>query len=126
MNLDEVFAGSTLKASDVAGREVPLTIRGYEVKDFDDGKKLALSFNETDKELICNKTNANTIGDMYGPTIEGWVGKQIVLIQSQTDFNGRQVACIRVKVGVLAMQPQELPGTPNRVADPSDTGSTPF
>ena len=129
MELSDVFKSASLKAADIAGREVALTISGFKSQDFDDGTKLILSFQETEKDLICNKTNANTIRDMYGSTIDNWVGKQIVLIQSQTDYGGKQVPCIRVKIGgapAANMQPTELPGTPRRVSDPMDSGDTPF
>lgn len=131
MELSDVFKSSSLKAADLAGREVTLTIAGFKSQDFDDGTKLILSFQETDKDLICNKTNANTIKDMYGGTIDNWVGRQITLIQSQTDYGGKQVPCIRVKIGQApSQQPTELPGTPRRPANPLageiDSGEIPF
>lgn len=105
MELDEVFGGSSLKVSDLQGREVNLRISGYQVRDFDDGRKVELQFDGTAKVLICNKTNANSIARIHGSNLNEWVGKEITLVPSQTDFQGSQVACIRVKVSPPAVLP---------------------
>ncbi len=110
MDLNDIFHGESLKASDLKGQERTVRIAGYDVKDFDDGKKLELRFEGTDRTLICNKTNANTIGDFLGPKIDRWIGSEIVLYPAKTDFQGRQVDCIRVKEPVKAEAPaQESP-----------------
>ena len=98
MNLDDIYQSSTIKAQDLKGREVTLTINGFQAVDFDEGKKLVLSFAETEKTLVCNKTNGTTIGQLYGSNVDSWIGKRITLFPTQTDWAGSQVACIRVKL----------------------------
>ena len=117
MKLDQIFHGDSLKASDLNGKEVTLKIRGYEVKDFDDGKKLELHFHGTDRTLICNVTNARTIGDFLGSDVDMWSGSEIVLFPTKTDFQGRQVDCIRVKEPVKAPQPQTVQADVNAPDD---------
>lgn len=127
MDINDVFSGTSLKASDLQGREVTVTITAYEVVDFDEGKKLSLSFKESEKRLICNKTNGNTIAGLYGTDLDKWIGKPITIFQSQTDYGGKQVPCIRVKLQPPApAEPAELPGTPRRVADQVDPSQVPF
>ena len=105
MRLDEVYHGDSLKAADLAGKDCRVTISGYEVVDFDEGKKIVLSFNKTDRTFVLNKTNGNTIADMYSQEMDNWIGKPITLFPTQTDFQGKAVACIRVRIG----QPQPAP-----------------
>ncbi len=128
MDLNDVYAGKTLKAADLKGQEVSVTIQGYEVVDFDDGKKIVLHFEESDRTFVCNKTNGTTIGDMLGTDLDMWSGQRITLFPTQTDFGGNQVACIRVKLKPVAQtEPavQQLPGTPRR-PDTDGFTQTPF
>ena len=118
MDLNDVFTSASLKASDLKGREVEVAIERYEIKDFDDGNKIVLHFVGAEKTLICNKTNANTIADMHGTDIDGWVGKKITLFPTQTDFNGKQVPCIRVKIGG--------PAPPATDVNATDENAVPF
>ena len=133
MNINEVpaYSSNTLKAQDLGDTEFPLTITGYEIRDVG-GKgvskdtKAVLSFKEAKKGFVLNKTNANTISSMYGPEMENWKGKKIVLYASQTDYSGKQVPCIRVKLPVgtimnpvlAAMTPAALPGEPSSDESP--------
>jgi hypothetical protein len=118
MKLNEIFHGDALKCADLNGKEVTLKIQSYEVKDFDDGKKLELHFESTERTLICNKTNANTVSEFLGDNIDMWCGSEIVLFPAKTDFQGRQVDCIRVKAPVKA--PAVDAGAPD------ETDSIPF
>jgi len=66
MKLSEVFSGNYLKADDLQGRTVPVTISRVEVKEFDDGKKIVIHFDGKDKCLVCNKTNCSIIAENVG------------------------------------------------------------
>ena len=120
-NLNDIFTHDSLKASDLQGRDCRVTIAGYEIVDFDDGKKIILSFLKTDKTLVTNKTNANTIGDMYGAELDYWIGKQITLFPTQVDFGGKSVACIRVRIG----QPQPAPAPTSPLMQPPPASEPP-
>ncbi|KKM68111.1 hypothetical protein LCGC14_1464250 [marine sediment metagenome] len=105
MNINDVpaYSGNTLKAQDLGSNEFPLTINSYQIQDVG-GKgeskdtKAVLSFKEAKKGFVLNKTNANTIASMYGPEMDHWIGKKITLFATQTDFAGKPVPCIRVKL----------------------------
>jgi hypothetical protein len=121
VDLSDVFHTEHLRVADLKGREVKLKIAGFEKRDFDDGAKLVLLFHNTDRTFICNKTNANTIADMYGSRVDNWVDKPITLMPSQTDFQGKSVQCIRVKATAPEQAP---PPPPEPVRD--EQGDIPF
>lgn len=116
-------SGETLKAADLQGRDCPVTISQIQFREFDDGNKIELSFNGTDKKLILNKTNAQTIADLLGDETNNWVGQQITLFPTQTDYNGRQVACIRVRLNQMQGFQQQAPV---QQAQTTQNGATPF
>ena len=47
--------------------------------------------------LLLNKTNANTIAQLYGTKIGGWIGKLIELYPATTSVGGAEKECIRIK-----------------------------
>lgn len=97
--LNDIFGGNFLKADDLQGRSVPVTIDSVEVKEFDDGKKLILKFQGKDKALVCNRTNASIIEEVIGSgDTDDWIGQKITLITKKVEFQGKLVPAIRVKL----------------------------
>jgi hypothetical protein len=84
------------------------TITGVEVKAFDDGRKILVSFRESEKQLVCNRTNANIIAELHGEDTDDWYGKRITLYATKVDFSGKRVDAIRVK--------EEIPAPPVKIA----------
>ena len=123
MKLSEVFSGNYLKADDLQGRTVPVTISRVEVKEFDDGKKIVIHFDGKDKCLVCNKTNCSIIAENVGSDdTDHWAGKRISLTVKKVEFQGKLVPAIRV---VLQDRPVAAPepthgilGKPRTVAAP--------
>jgi hypothetical protein len=54
------------------------------------------------KPMILNATNGKSIHKLYGPHIEGWVGKQITLYGSTTRLGNELVECLRIRPQVPA------------------------
>ena len=102
--LSEVFASSLLKADDLQGKDVTVTIESVEVKAFDSkqsgGKenKHIIHFKGKDKALVCNKTNAKTISKLYGDDTDAWLGKQIIIGPREVEFQGEMTWAIRVSL----------------------------
>jgi hypothetical protein len=97
VNSSEYFGGSYLKVGDLRDI-VKLTIKKAKEVEFDDGKKLAIEFDEIDKLLILNKTNAERISALAGDSeTDKWPGTKIELIKAYATFRGQEVECIRVK-----------------------------
>tara|TARA_Y100000310_G_scaffold53134_1_gene48725 strand:- start:3330 stop:3833 length:504 start_codon:yes stop_codon:yes gene_type:complete len=117
MIIGAAFPSKYLKAADLQGREVLLTINGIRIEDVD-GKgdnKPVLYFNERldGPGLVLNITNANTIAASLGDETDNWSGQQLVLYPATTDFAGKIVPCIRVR------QPQANPATVAPAAAPA-------
>ena len=54
-------------------------------------------FNGANKGLVLNVTNFNSIAEFSGEEdSDNWAGKRIALVPARTDFQGRQVDCIRI------------------------------
>ena len=105
MNINEVYTSSSnfLRADDLQGKTVSLRVADVGQHIFNKGEKdektqIVLSFDGKEKKLGLNVTNAKTIGDLLGPETDNWMGKEIKIYPTTTDFAGEQVACIRVVV----------------------------
>lgn len=101
-NYEEVYGsgGKHLKADDLKGRAIKVTISGVEITEFKEGKKLVLNFKGKEKGLVLNKTNAKIVGKYFGQDYDKWGGKEIEIFPTETEFNGQLVPCIRVRVEV--------------------------
>lgn len=97
MDFDKLFPGRFLKAADLNGKEVTLTISAVVVDELvgDKGSEMKglLSFKGKKKQLVLNKTNGLCIKQMFGRETDAWVGKRITIFPST--FNDDP--CIRVK-----------------------------
>ena len=97
MNIGNAFPSKYLKASDLQGRHVPVTIDRVEMEEFDDGDKAIVYFQGKDKGLVLNKTNANMIVEITGSSETGeWKGVRVSLYSTKVDFQGKRVDAIRV------------------------------
>ncbi len=105
MGVSDLYASESnwLKAEDLRNKEHTVSIDKItieEVKD-QDGKasnKLDLHFISRDKSLLLNKTNATAIAKSYGDDFSEWEGKDIIMYPTVTDFGGKTVDCIRVRI----------------------------
>ena len=102
-NIDEIFgSGKTLKAADLDGNEVTLTITDVVVNEFEDNgvKKMkpVIHFEECEKALVSNATNSHVIAEEYGKETDDWVGKTITLFPTRVTFGDKLVDAIRVRI----------------------------
>lgn len=98
MDINAAFPSTYLKASDLQGRDVVVNISHITMEDVGDDHKPVIYFVGKDKGVVLNKTNASTIAGMYTGDTDNWVNKAITLFPTQTDFGGKQVACIRIRI----------------------------
>lgn len=54
-------------------------------------------FSESSKPMVLNKTNCKTISRLYGPLIENWIGRRIIIKSEQVKAFGETVDALRVK-----------------------------
>lgn len=96
--LSDLYPSRYLKADDLPEEGIIVTIRSVELEKMTDGKdKPVIYFDEIEKGLVCNKTNANTIGKMYGDDTDQWEDERVTIFPSEVSFQGEMVDCIRVK-----------------------------
>lgn len=99
MDISSAFPSNYLKCADLGGREVVVTISGVQLEDMgDDREKAVIYFHGKKKGLVCNRTNAETIAEAYGPETDSWIDKPILLYPTKTNFKGQMTPCIRVRV----------------------------
>ena len=99
MLITEAFPSKYISAADLQGRPVRVHIDRVEIGQFNDGKtKPILYFQGKQKGLALNKTNANTIGNTFGPDTDNWTGAEIELFPTDVDFQGKMVRAVRVRV----------------------------
>jgi hypothetical protein len=97
MKVSQVFSGEYLAAPDLNGGEHTVVIEKVDVKEFDDGNKFLITFQNRKKGLVANKTNSKRIAMLYGDETDDWVGKEIVLYTDMVDFQGKTVEAIRIR-----------------------------
>lgn len=135
MDINAAFPSKYVRACDLQGQDRTLAISSVVMDDVGDHEpKPVVYFNGTDKGLVLNKTNANVIAGLYGPNTDGWIGQRITLFPTQTDFQGKQVECIRVRMQKpqvaqqqqAAAPPPPPPDNPPSGVPHDDGGDIPF
>lgn len=122
MHYELLYPSQYLKASDLKGRDVTLTIEHIvqEVLEGQKGKKekkAVVYFSEVKpkpdeprKRLVLNITNARTIAGLYGNDTDGWKGRRVTLFAATVDGFGKAVDAIRIRPSMPATaQPTATP-----------------
>ena len=113
--------GSYIKAEDLGGRAVRVSIERVSIEEIkSDGKtekKLVAHFAGKDKGLVLNRTNADTLNEIFGTDdYEEWTGP-IVLFPDTTKFGGKTVPCVRLRANVGNAPPPPPEPDPVPVTD---------
>jgi hypothetical protein len=98
MDIASAFPGKNLKAADLAGKTKTLTIAGVAMQTVGDDRKPVMTFSDCDQGLVLNKTNSNTIMDIFGGDTDAWAGQRIELYQTKVQFGMEMVDAIRVQM----------------------------
>lgn len=107
-NWRNAFPSQYLKAADFPKPRL-LTIKKFGEEEIGGEPKPALWFREETKALILNRVNGDMIERITGSAeTDDWVGKAIVCFATTTEFQGRNVDCIRVR----APKPGAIPPPP--------------
>ena len=99
-NPNELFPSKYLKADDINGADMVVTIQSIILEELgpQKDKKAVLYFAETDKGLVLNKTNTETITQLYPGKIGDWVGHKIALYATEVNFAGKTTLGVRVRL----------------------------
>ena len=122
MKIGAAFPGQFIKAADLQGKRVQVTIESVDMEDIGGEMKPVVHFKGKDRGLVLNKTNSNAIWGITGSEeTDEWTGVAITLYPSKTDFQGKRVDCIRVDPA----EPSRRPAPPSQPVDVDDD-SIPF
>ena len=128
MKLNEIFHGENLKAEDLKGKDVTLTVTKWEVAEFDEGgkvdTKIKLHFGESDRTLVLNKTNGYAIAEfLQTEELTEWIGAKVTIYPTKTEFAGKRVDCIRIRA---AKTPKGVSTPVEKRFDETDENERPF
>ena len=112
--VSEAFPSNYLKAADLAGRTVKVTIDKVTFEEIGQtrDRKPIIHFDKVQKGLVLNKTNATEIAAQHGDQMDAWTGKEIELFSQMVPFQGQNVPAIRVRAVAAAVVAE--------AADPND------
>ena len=93
-----------LKSQEFKGKDVTLTITGVHLEELEDEKnrkqnKGVVTFKETPKLLVINRTNSDCIKGMFGRETNNWIGKRVTLYPEPffNNFTKEHTTAIRVR-----------------------------
>jgi hypothetical protein len=99
-NFNDAFPSAYLKSSDLHGKIAVVTIERVEFAPVGRERemKAIIHFVGKQKGMVCNKVNGKKITEIAGsPLTEDWSGVAIALYQTECEFGGETVDCIRVQ-----------------------------
>ena len=118
MDINSAFPSNYLASHDLQGREIQLEIDDVKWEKVGDDQKAVVYFIGKQKGLILNKTNASTIAEKLGYETNNWHKKTISVYPTETDYQGKRVPCIRIRMSETPvgpdtpLNPQPLPVQP--------------
>jgi hypothetical protein len=118
----EAFPGKYLKSDSLpeGGKVFKIEALDLEKIGTDKEEKYVLRFSKSDKALVLNVTNWDSIAAICGADSDEWPGKFVVLYPTETTFGGKTVPCIRVRRPREETRPKptEQPTTTSKPATP--------
>lgn len=100
MDYEKLFPGRFIKSADLDNRDVTLEIRAVRAEEIEGKPKAIVSFHGTKKELVMNRTNAESLKLMFGRETNDWLGKKVTIypVTIPDPFNpGGTTRAIRVR-----------------------------
>ena len=112
IKMNDAFPSKWLKADDLKGRSVRAVVSTVQMEDIGDDHKPVIYFKNAEKGLVCNKTNFEALAMDLGDDTDLWIGQVVELYPARTQFAGKTVPCVRVRM------PTTGPAMPPRATDP--------
>lgn len=131
MNINQAFPSKYLKASDLNDQTITVVIADIKIEQVgqDRDTKPVAYFKGKTKGLVLNKTNSRKIASIAGsPETDDWVGVEVAIFPTETEFAGESVECIRVKAakGTRRVEAEPIPMEAPRAAAPVTDDDIPF
>lgn len=114
MNINQAFPSKYIKASDLKDQTHVVKIADVKIEEVGQNKetKPVAYFEGKQKGMVLNKTNSRKIASLAGsPETEDWVGVEVAIYPTETEFGGESVECIRIKApkGTKRVEPDAVP-----------------
>lgn len=120
MDINAAFPSKYVRASDLGGRDVRVTIDYVEMEMIQDDEKPVVYFKGKNKAMVLNRINSQTIATMHGTNTDNWGGREIVLFPARDRFGGKMVDCIRVREHRAQQAARPQPQAAPRQQQPQD------
>lgn len=99
MKSNQVFPSRWIKADDLQGKRIRVTIDDVRMEEIGGEDKPVLHFQGKDKGMICNVTNWGRLAVGLGSDeSDDWHGRDILLQAEPVSFQGKTVMGLRVHV----------------------------
>ena len=98
MKRNDIFPSRFLKAADLGGKVVVVTVERVVQEELDEQLKAVVYFHGSTKPLVLNATNYDSIAEHYGEDTDGWPDAEIEVYPTKVQFKGKLVPCIRVRM----------------------------
>lgn len=109
MNINDVFPSNYLKASDLQGRKLKLTISDVSIEQLGNDNKPVVYFEGKEKGLVLNKTKAQILASAFSPETDGWKGREIAIYPTKVSFQGQMVDSIGLEITAQEGDGKEIP-----------------
>src|SRR3990172_3082038 len=102
MDMELLFPSKYLKACDLQGRDVTVTMLRVELAELTmrggaTKKRGVITLAKTEKAMVLNRTNAESIAKLYGRDTDKWIGCSITLYPARVPFGAAIVDTIRLR-----------------------------
>jgi len=84
IELDSYTKSPSYKGVDLAPEGETVTIQSVGEREFDDSKKIELSFVEDDRKMYLGKTQVRTMKELFGDNTDKWFGVKLHLASAPT------------------------------------------
>lgn len=131
VNVNSIFPSNYLKAADLNGKQIRVTIERIEMETLGQGNDAkdcpVIYFEGKDKGLVANKTNMTAIAAVYGDETDDWIGAEVVLFEAMATYNGKTGPALRVKIPPRKPEPRVAAPKPSeRNPPPAEDDDIPF
>lgn len=102
MHYRVMFRGEYISASEFGDKQPTLTIGSVRLVKIDqeDGRQRergVVTFRETERGWVLNRTNSECLAAMFGADTESWIGKRVTLYSTLVKLKGASELGIRIK-----------------------------
>jgi hypothetical protein len=115
MNINDLYPSKYIKADDIQGQQVQVTIQSVNIEEIADREhKPVMRFIGKEKGMVLNKTNGMACAAIWGDESTAWQGQRATLLAAPVMFQGKQVMGLQL-LPKLAERAQ--PGTADAPAN---------